>query len=103
MTYIDIVNSFLKRPRDVHTVPIRRNKELWFYVFEENGIVYVKSALEHKPSSNITKQRRLDPEHFDSMIEIYRRRCCGDKVSQEAGKITMCQVYWYGIFAELGI
>lgn len=28
---------------------------------------------------------------------------CGEHVSEEATKITVCQVYWYGILAELGL
>lgn len=103
MTYLDMVNDFANSPRDIHTVPITKRQEIWFYAYVEDGILYVKSAKEHRPSCNISSPRKINPEHFDRMKKIYHRRCHGEKVSEEAKKITVCQVYWYGIFKELGI
>lgn len=103
MTYSDIVRNFENNPRDVHTVPINGNAGLWFYTFVKSGVVYVAGAREHKPNSSISMPRKLDPKHFDEMVKIYDRRCCGEHVSEEATKITVCQVYWYGILAELGL
>lgn len=102
MTYSDIVRIFEDNPRDVHTVPINGRAGLWFYAFVKSGVVYVTTAKEHKPSCSISMPRTLDPKQFDEMVKIYYRRCKGEQVSEEASKITVCQVYWYGILAELG-
>ena len=103
MTYSDLVKNFLENPRDVKSVPIRKTSGVWFYTYVENGIVYVTKAKDHKPSSNISIPRKIDPKHFDEMVILYQRRCCGEPVSEEAKAVTVCQIYWYGILAELGI
>lgn len=102
MTYSDIVKDFENNPRDVHTVPINRRAEVWFYTFVERGIVYATSAKEHRPSNRISIPRKIDPKHFDEMVKIYNRRCCGEHVAEEAKNVSVCHVYWYGILAELG-
>ena len=37
------------------------------------------------------------------MLDIYHRRNAGEKVSREATAVTINQVYWYGVFAEMKI
>ena len=77
MTYLDMVNDFASRPRDVHTVPIRKSKEVWFYTYVQDGILYVESAKGHTPSCSISMPRKINPEQFDRMVDIYHRRCQG--------------------------
>lgn len=102
--YDGVVQSFQKNPRDVHTVPLNSNKSpLWFYVFVKDGILYVTSAKNHLPSSTISGHRPIPPTQFETMLDIYHRRQKGEQVSQEATKTTRCQVYWYGIFADMGM
>lgn len=101
--YEQITQSFQENPRDVHTVPLNAHKTpLWFHVFAKDGILYVTSAKNHLPSSNISGCRPLPPRQFETMLELYRRRQKGERVSQEATKTTRYQVYWYGVFADLG-
>ena len=102
--YHRMVESFQKNPRDVHTVPLDSSKSpRWFYVFVKEGILHVTSSKNHFPSRVISGDRPILPEQFETMLDIYHRRQKGEQVSQEATKATRCQVYWYGIFADMGM
>ena len=101
MTYHDIVCSFQNNPRDVHTVPTTNREPRWFYTYVDDGVVYVSNAREHENSSEISKPRRIEPNQFDVMLDLYQKRCAGEAVSQLAASVTVCQVYWYGIFVEI--
>ena len=99
----DIVSSYTRNPRDVKTVPISR-EGVWFYVYVIDGNVFAENARSHlENSSNIENRRRLEKEKADVMLSLYYRRKRGEKVSQEARDITVNQVYWYGIFADIGL
>lgn len=100
--YANIVKYFQDHPKDVHTVPLK-GEPRWFYVYAENENLYVEVARMHTPSSSIKGRRLLVPAQCETMLNIYQRRKKGEHVSKEASRATRCQVYWYGIFAELGL
>ena len=100
----NIIASYTTSPRDVHSVPLLRKDTLWFYVYVENGKLYVDCAKERTPSSNLSKRRMLSSsmEKCSIMYDIYLRRKTGEPISGEATKITVNSIYWYGIFADMG-
>lgn len=101
--YDQVVQRFQVNPHDVHTVPLNIHKApLWFHVFVKDGTLYVTSAKNHLPSSSISGHRSLPREQFKKMLDIYHRRKKGERVSQEATEATRNQVYWYGVFADMG-
>ena len=103
ITWDNIVAEYTNNPRDVITVPITNKKGIWFYVHAENGSVYVSAAEHHMESSKISGPIKIQKEKFEDMLQIYLRRKNGVPVSQEATATTRQQVYWYGIFADMGI
>lgn len=103
MTYHEIAADYSVNPRDVHTVPITEKQPLWFYVYTDNGTMFVKSAKEHAPSSRITGRRKLIEDEFEDILSIYWKRKCGLPVSKEATDTTKNQVYWYGVFSEMNL
>ena len=102
-TYNDLLNEFRHSPRDVITVPMNGSAGIWFYVFEDNGFIYVDCAKSKKPSSSIGTPRKLNENEFDDILSLYQLRKKGAAVAAEAKQITNNQVYWYGIFSELGL
>lgn len=100
----EIIRSFTENPRDVQTQPLTKRTSLWFYVYVENGTLYVDCAKEHSPSSNLSNRRKIsnNAKKCDIMFDIYRRRKCGEPVSKEASHATVDKVYWYGVFADMG-
>ena len=103
ITWEKIVAEYANNPRDVITVPITNKKGIWFYVHTKNGTVYISGAKCHSNSSKISWPIRLQSDKFEDMLQIYLRRKNGVPVSQEATATTRQQVYWYGIFADMGI
>lgn len=95
-----IILEFQKNPRDVRTCPTRGHG-VWFYVWVEAGNLYVSRSKACTPSSKIKGKRWLNPSECEPMLELYKRRCRGESVSQEATALTRNQVYWYGIFYEM--
>lgn len=101
--YEKMLREYGENPRCVCTVPTTSKAPVWFYVFEKNGKVCVKNAEGHENSSHMIGVRVLEPSESKKMLDIYGRRKRGEKVSKEAGKATVNQVYWYGIFADMGL
>ncbi len=102
ITWKEIVLSYRNHPRDVKTIPLYR-EGIWFYVYVENGDVYLENAKNHVNSSNMKVRRKLDKKKFDTMVEIYGQRLRGEKISKYSTQVTRNQVYWYGIFADMNL
>ena len=100
----EMLRSFGENPRDVQSRPIIKRTAKWFYVYAENGKIYVDCAREKTPSSSLSQRRMLssNSEKCDMMYDIYLRRKRGEPVSAEATAATVNQIYWYGIFADMG-
>jgi len=101
MSYIMIVESFERNPRDVCTFPLQKREPLWFYVYAESGKLWIDTAKSHNNSSSLNGRRLLKAEEYDKVLDIYHRRCRGEPVSKAATEATRNQVYWYGVFREL--
>ncbi len=97
-----IVNEFAENPRDVQTKPKGNRMPLWFYVSCKNGNVQISSGRTHDNKSNIRALRTLKKEEIEDIFTLYLRRKNDENVSFEATQTSQNQVYWYGIFAELG-
>lgn len=83
MLYQDLVESYSKEPRDVHTIPLNR-EPIWFFTYVEKGFVYVRTSCIHGRSSRIKAPRKLNPAECKTMFEIYVRRKNGERVSDDA-------------------
>lgn len=103
MTYNDLVNEFRADPREVSTAPINGSAPKWFSVYELQNEVYVASGRDHRDACSVHPDRRLKPSEFPAMLELYHRRKKGEPVSQEAGRKSINQSYWFGIFKELSV
>jgi len=101
--YIDLVNSFMNDPRDISTKPITNRLGKWFYVYVENGKIVIDVAREHTPKCSISKPRILFEKEIEDIYELYVQRKQGHSVSKQAADVTMNQVYWYGIFSDMGL
>ena len=102
MIYSKILKEFRENPRDVHTVPMNKRKPMWFYVFVKDGCVFIEQAHCTSPACKV-KKRKLNENECEEMSRIYHKRQNGECVSKEAQCRTFSQVYWYGIFNEIGV
>ena len=101
MTYNDLVNEFHVNPREVSTTPINGSTPKWFFVYERQNEVYIASGHDQPVVCSVYPDRRLKPSEFPVMLELFKRREKGEPVSQEAGRQSINQSYWFGIFKEL--
>ena len=101
--YEKMLRKYGENPRCVCTVPTTAKAPVWFYVFGEDGKVCVKNAEGHENSSHMIGVRVLETSESKKMLDIYGRRKRGENVSKEATATTRNQVYWYGIFADMGL
>ena len=102
ISYRALLDEYFAHPRDVCTVPLDHREPKWFYVYAEFGNLYVEVARTHGNSSSLKKRALLKEAQFDAMLDIYRRRLAGEPVSREAESVTFQQVYWYGVFSDMG-
>lgn len=100
--YLDLLKCFENNPRDIITIPITNRAGKWFYVYAENDRVIVTGAKEKFPKCSISKPRILQEKECEVMYELYLLRKQGKQISAEAMQSSRNQVYWYGIFSDLG-
>ena len=101
--YLDIVSYLAHNPHDIITNPIAKRTGRWFYAYVENGRAVVATARKHTPKCSISKPRVLPEKEISEIYELYLKRKQGYSVSAQAAAITMNQVYWYGIFYDMGL
>ena len=103
ISYSELLNQFKNNPRDVITKPTTKKAGLWFYTYVENGKIIVDAAKYHTPKSSISHPRVLSESELEKIYKLYIQRKQGKSVSQQATKTTRNQVYWYGIFNDIGL
>ena len=101
--YHDIINHLADNPHDIATKPITNRSGKWFYAYVESGRVIVADAKEKTPRCSISKPRVLPENEIVEIYDLYLKRKQGHPVSEQAGAVTMNQVYWYGIFNDMGL
>ncbi len=98
----EIKREFAACPRDVRTRPLGNREPVWFFVSCTDNKVMISNGRTHGRKSVIHGARTLKREELEAIFDLYQRRKTGESVSLMAKEITQNQVYWYGIFAELG-
>ena len=98
----EILKSFTDNPRVVHTSPTRSCTPHWFFVSVSGRNVIISESKANINSSKLKTNRLLNFNELPEIFNLYLRRKQGESVSREATALTVNQVYWYGIFSELG-
>lgn len=96
-----IIQTLSEGSREFPTKPITNRTPVWFKAETNGEVVYITEATEHRPSSKLKMPRRLTFKKFDEVYPYYLRREQGEQVSQEAGAITVDQVYYYSLMHHL--
>lgn len=101
LKFNNLIYSFEKIPRDVHTYTLTNRTPLWFYCYVENNTLYVETVKEHEPKSIIKNRLKIEDKQFDAMLKLYKDRLSNKQVSSDALNTTFQSVYWYGIIADV--
>lgn len=98
LTYDDLIRIFQVNPRDVKTHPTNAAKPKWYFVFVENGNIFISNSKKMQPSVTISIPRKLIKNEFEVMYDLNNRRENGESVAKFAQSLTMNSSYWFGIF-----
>ena len=97
LTWDDLYDSFKKNPRSVKTHPQSNSTPKWFYAYSNGSAICIENARGKQPSCSIKGTRKLNPNEFNEVFEIYLRREKGDSVSSEITRVTLNSSYWFGV------
>lgn len=79
------------------TTPKQIRTHIWFSAKAVDSCIYVGNAKEHTPSRRISGARILTFTEFERIYPIYLKRENGERVSAEATRASVNQVYWYSL------
>lgn len=90
-------------PAEIQTIPVSPNKiGVWFSVCTEKSKIFISPAKHNSPASRIKPDTSIPRNDFERLLPIYHRRQKGEKVSEEAKRLTRFQVYIYSILQKYG-
>ncbi|WP_391122496.1 hypothetical protein [Psychrobacillus sp. L3] len=93
----EIVNRLKGNRIELPTVPKVKKDPVWFSATTNGETIFINKAIEHKPSSKLTVERRLKYSTFEKVYPLYLRRENGEQVSSEVTAITVNQVYYFSL------
>ena len=82
---------------ELPTVPKTSRVPVWFSATTNGDIIFINEALDHKPSSKLSAERKLNYSNFKKVYPLYLRRENGESVSSEITAVTVNQVYYFSL------
>ena len=96
-----IINKLMDNSVELCTVPKIKKQPVWFSVSTDGDHIFINNANNHKPSSNLSKERILTYQNFEQVYPFYLKREKGEPVSKEVSSITLNQVYYFSLIKHL--
>lgn len=96
-----IMDNLTENPMEFPTVPKTKREPVWFSAVVDGDIVIINEAIQNKPSSKLSKKRKLDYKTFEKVYPLYLKRESGERVSSEVTAITVNQVYYFSLIKHL--
>ena len=69
----NIMVSLNEKPSDLPTIPSNNRIPRWFSAYIENGDLFVKNAVNHRPSTKMSKIRKVSKKDFETVYSFYHR------------------------------
>lgn len=105
MLYINLWNEMVdrlnKNPMEFPTVPKIKRDPVWFSTVSDGESIIISQAINNKPSSKLSMNRKLDYKTFEKVYPLYLKRENGQSVSSEVTSITVNQVYYFSLIKHL--
>ena len=96
-----IISSLVETPAEVSTVPSNNKEPLWFNAFIENGDLYVQNAVSHRPSTQMSKSRKISKKDFDIVYSYYHRWANGERhLRQEVRTMSRNTAYIFALISR---
>lgn len=93
----NIISSLDGKSVELPTVPKTNKVPVWFTASTDGKTIFINEAVENKPSSKLSVQRRLNYNTFQKVHPLFLRREKGEAVSSYVTKITVDQVYYFSL------
>lgn len=100
--YSILLENIKKHPKDIRTIPLKGGG-VWFYCSLKGNEICIQTSQTKEPSSRIKADTKITKMDLKKIYPLYLKRQNGEKVSQEALRISRVQVYCYAIFNHYGI
>lgn len=96
-----IMSSLKEMPNEVATVPSNNKEPLWFNAYIENGDLFVQNAITHRPSTQMSKSRKISRKDFDTVYCYYHRWANGERhLRQEVRTHSMNTAYIFALISR---
>lgn len=103
-TWNVIVSSLENKTVEIPTVPSNRREPLWFKAYLENGNLYVNNSDINMPSTNMSMQRKISREDFDTVYAYYERWSNGERyLRQEVRLLSRNTAYIFGLITHFRV
>lgn len=90
-------NSVIELP----TIPSTNRKPLWLQAYIDNGVLFVDSAKNNMPSSNMKKRRKITKKDFLTVYPYYHRWAKGERfLRQQVRLLSRNTAYIFALIAN---
>ena len=101
MVWDNIITRLNDKPAEVSTVPSNNKEPLWFNAFIENGALFVENAINHRPSTHMSKSRKISKKDFDTVYSYYHRWANGERyLRQEVRTLSRNTAYIFALISR---
>lgn len=97
----NIISNLSEGPVEASTIPSNNRKPLWLTAYIENGILFVDNAVIHRPSTKMSRRRRISKKDFDTVYSYYHRWANGERhLRQEVRTLSRNTAYIFGLISK---
>jgi hypothetical protein len=97
-----IINKLTEGSIELPTTPKTQKTPVWFSASTDGHSIFINRAINNKPSSQLSMERKLTYNTFQKVYPLYLRREQGEPVSREVTALTVDQVYYFSLIKHLG-
>lgn len=95
-----IYSELFKNECELKTVPKIRRKQLCFKAYIDNNCVYVYNSKVNKPSTNMTKPRKIRKQDFLTVYSFYHPWINSEAQRKEVTSLQRNTAYIFGLISR---
>lgn len=97
----NIISSLNETSAEISTVPSNNKEPLWFNAFIENGDLFVQNSANYRPSTQMSKRRKISKKDFDTVYSYYHRWANGERyLRQEVRTLSRNTAYIFALISK---
>lgn len=97
----NIISSLNVMPAGMPAIPSNNREPLWFKAFIENDALFVDNAINHRPSTHMSKSRKISKKNFDTAYSYHHRWSNGERhLRQEVRTLSRNTAYIFALISR---